>query len=143
MPRANCERAERHMGERVTPEAWCELLRWWGKLAHDVLIFEATRAAEEPSSDERQDPETEASAEEVRKALTGNWREEHLFVLTQALAMYDSLAQRIGECDAKTQALLAPLGREDIDLARRPRSAANSAPRSMSDKPWPTGPVWT
>jgi len=30
-------------------------------------------------------------------------------VLTQALAMYDSLAQRIGECDAKTQALLAPL----------------------------------
>jgi transposase len=62
-----------------------------------------------------------ASAEEVRKALTGNWREEHLFVLTQALAMYDSLAQRIGECDAKTQALLAPLGRQDIDLGKAPK----------------------
>ncbi len=62
-----------------------------------------------------------ASAEEVRKALTGNWREEHLFVLTQALAMYDSLAQRIGECDAKTQALLAPLGRQAIDLGKAPK----------------------
>lgn len=62
-----------------------------------------------------------ASAEEVRKALTGNWREEHLFVLTQALAMYDSLAQRIGECDAKTQALLAPLRRQDIDLGKAPK----------------------
>lgn len=62
-----------------------------------------------------------ASAEEVRKALTGNWREEHLFVLTQALAMYDSLAQRIGECDAKTQALLAPLGRQDVDLGKAPK----------------------
>jgi hypothetical protein len=44
--------------------------------------------------------------------LTGNWREEHVFVLAQALAMYDSLAQRLSECDAKLQALLTPLGRE-------------------------------
>ena len=36
-----------------------------------------------------------ASAEEIAKALTGNWRDEHLFVLTQALAMYDDIAQRI------------------------------------------------
>ena len=42
-------------------------------------------------------------------------------MLTQALAMYDSLAQRIGECDAKTEALLAPLGRQDIDLGKAPK----------------------
>ena len=30
-----------------------------------------------------------ASIEQVTRALTGNWREEHLFVLRQALAMYD------------------------------------------------------
>jgi len=35
--------------------------------------------------------------------------------------MYDSLAQRIGECDAKTQALLAPLGRQDVDLGKAPK----------------------
>ena len=36
--------------------------------------------------------------------------------------MYDSLAQRIGECDAKTQALLAPLGRQETDLGKAPKA---------------------
>lgn len=57
------------------------------------------------------------SAEDIVRALKGNWREEHLFVLAQALAMYDSLAQRVLECDAKIEALLAPLGGHDIELA--------------------------
>ncbi|WP_454743710.1 IS110 family transposase [Cupriavidus necator] len=57
-----------------------------------------------------------ASAEDIIKALTGNWREEHLFVLAQALAMFDSLAQRIIECDAKIEALLAPLGCHEVEL---------------------------
>ena len=64
-----------------------------------------------------------ASVTEVQRALTGNWRDEHLFVLTQALAMYDSLAQRVAECDAKLQALLIPLGHHEITLtgpAKRP-----------------------
>jgi hypothetical protein len=39
-----------------------------------------------------------ASAAEIERALTGNWRDEHLFVLGQALTMFDSLAQRILEC---------------------------------------------
>ena len=43
-----------------------------------------------------------ASAEEITKALTGNWREEHLFVLGQALAIYDDIRseeRRVGkEC---------------------------------------------
>ncbi len=29
------------------------------------------------------------------RALTGNWRDEHLFVLGQALAMYEDIAQRL------------------------------------------------
>src|SRR5260370_26720060 len=55
-----------------------------------------------------------ASTEDVIRALTGNWRDEHLFVLAQALAMFDSLAERILECDATTEALLVPLGRHDV-----------------------------
>lgn len=51
-----------------------------------------------------------ASERDIARALTGNWREEHLFVLGQALAMFDSLAQRIIECDAKIEALLAAAG---------------------------------
>ncbi|CAE6865351.1 hypothetical protein R75465_07914 [Paraburkholderia aspalathi] len=52
----------------------------------------------------------------IVRALTGNWREEHLFVLGQALAMVDSLAHRVLECDAKTEILLAALGRHEIEL---------------------------
>jgi len=44
-------------------------------------------------------------------------------VLTQALAMYDSLAQRLLECEAKIEALLVPLGHHEIALegASEPR----------------------
>jgi transposase len=56
------------------------------------------------------------SEEDIMRALQGNWREEHLFVLVQSLAMYDSLAQRVLECDAKIEALLVPLKRHEIEL---------------------------
>jgi hypothetical protein len=42
-----------------------------------------------------------ASPEEIIKALTGNWREEHLFVLRQSLGMYDDIARHLAECDTK------------------------------------------
>ena len=70
-----------------------------------------------------------ASAKDVERALTGNWREEHLFVLAQALAMYDSLAQRIVECDAKIEALLAPLGHHEVKLAGPAKRAGKNTPR--------------
>lgn len=72
-----------------------------------------------------------ASAEEVTKALTGNWREEHLFVLAQALAMYDDIARHLAECDRKLQALLAARGQAQVALGRLPR--AGSKARSAFD----------
>jgi transposase len=65
-----------------------------------------------------------ASAEEIIKALTGNWREEHLFVLRQALAMYDDIARHLSECDAKLQALLTDLGQSKVDLGKAPRAGS-------------------
>jgi transposase len=62
-----------------------------------------------------------ASAEEVAKALTGNWREEHLFVLRQAVAMYDDIARHLAECDAKLQTLLAERSRSPVDLGKAPK----------------------
>jgi transposase len=70
-----------------------------------------------------------ASAQEITKALTGNWREEHLFVLAQALAMYDSLAQRLAECDHKIEALLAGLGRCEVTLTGAPKRGGKNTPR--------------
>jgi transposase len=65
-----------------------------------------------------------ASAESIAKALTGNWRDEHLFVLRQALAMYDDIAAHLGECDRKLQALLTELGQAKVDLGKAPREGS-------------------
>lgn len=40
---------------------------------------------------------------EIAKALTGTWREEHLFVLKQAVALYDFYSQQILECDEEIE----------------------------------------
>jgi transposase len=65
-----------------------------------------------------------ASASEITKALTGNWRDEHLFVLGQALAMYDDIARHLAECDAKLHALLRDLGQRHVDLGKAPRTGS-------------------
>jgi transposase len=69
-----------------------------------------------------------ASAVEVERALTGNWRDEHLFVLAQALAMYDSLSERLLECEAKIEALLSPLGQHEIVLSGASKSRGKNTP---------------
>jgi len=67
-----------------------------------------------------------ASTEEITKALSGNWRDEHLFVLRQALAMYDDIARHLAECDTKLQALLTELGQAKVDLGKAPREGSKS-----------------
>ena len=62
-----------------------------------------------------------ASPEEIVKALTGNWREEHLFVLRQSLGMFDDIARHLVECDTKLHAGLKDLGERDVDLGKAPR----------------------
>jgi hypothetical protein len=70
-----------------------------------------------------------ASEREIERALTGNWREEHLFVLGQALAMVDSVAQRVLECDAKIEALLVPLGRHEVELGGPGKRRGKNTPQ--------------
>jgi hypothetical protein len=65
-----------------------------------------------------------ASADEIARALTGNWREEHLFVLQQSLAMYDDIAGHLAECETKLQAQLRDLGEKQVDLGN-PGSTPN------------------
>ena len=67
-----------------------------------------------------------ASEAEIVKALTGNWREEHLFVLKQALAMYDDIARHLGECEAKLEALLAQRSLGQVDIGQAPKSGTKS-----------------
>lgn len=51
------------------------------------------------------EPGCKKSAEEIGKALTGTWREEHLFVLKQSLALYDFYTQQIQACDEELERL--------------------------------------
>ncbi len=59
-----------------------------------------------------------ASEDDIVKALTGNWREEHLFVLGQALAMYDDIARHLQTCNAKLDELLAERGAANVDIGK-------------------------
>jgi hypothetical protein len=70
-----------------------------------------------------------ADARRIAQALQGNWREEHLFALCQALAMYDELARRMDECDLKLQQLLRGVKRHDVQLQTRDKSPGKNAPR--------------
>jgi len=47
---------------------------------------------------------------EMIEELTGNWRQDHLFNLKEALAMYDFILQRIVAYEAEIQRILQELG---------------------------------
>jgi len=49
------------------------------------------------------DGRCKSSRGEIAKALTGNYRGEHLFALKQALALYDSYTEQLGECDGEIE----------------------------------------
>lgn len=68
-----------------------------------------------------------ASAEEIAKSLHGNWREEHLFALKQAVALYDAYQQTLLECDEQ-------LGQALERLACHAAPAEPTAPRGRRRK---------
>jgi transposase len=74
------------------------------------------------------DPGCKHSAEEIEKALTGTWREEHLFVLKQSLALYDFYTEQIEGCDEEMDRLymLTRPDWEGGELPPVPRKKQNS-----------------
>jgi transposase len=54
-------------------------------------------------------PLVKHSEETVAKALTGDWRPEHLFTLRQALELYDVYQQKIQACDQQIEAYMKTL----------------------------------
>ncbi len=49
------------------------------------------------------DKRCHSTQDEIAKALTGNYRPEHLFALKQALALYDFYTEQLRECDAEIE----------------------------------------
>lgn len=60
------------------------------------------------------DPRCRKSEEEIAEQLSGNWREDHLFSLQQALKMYEAIQQRIAAYDREILRKLAAMQRKEI-----------------------------
>ena len=54
----------------------------------------------------RRDPRCKESEATIARALQGTWREEHLFALGQAVALYEFYHQQISACDQAIEAHL-------------------------------------
>jgi transposase len=52
-------------------------------------------------------PGVKSTSEEIAKALEGDYREEHLFVLKQAVELYDFYQDQIDACDREIEACLS------------------------------------
>jgi transposase len=79
------------------------------------------------------------SAEEIGRALTGTWREEHLFIVKQSLEMYDFYTQQIEACDEEIDRMYAAT-RPDWEagelkpLTKRKRSShSKNAPENKEE----------
>jgi transposase len=62
-----------------------------------------------------------ASKDEIAKSLVGNWREEHLFALKQAMSLYDAYSERLDECDRQLETMLATLQIHKVDISQKKR----------------------
>jgi len=82
------------------------------------------------------DHRCKSSQETIAKALTGTWKDEHVFALKQALELYEFYTQQIAACDAQIQqqyAAMAPRHPPNPELSdvpapqpRRKKSSKNS-----------------
>src|SRR5215213_727978 len=75
----------------------------------------------------QRDRRCHASAEEISAALTGNWREEHVFALGQALDLYYAYQAKLADCDARIEQVLGRL------QAASERPAGRSPPARHRD----------
>ena len=62
------------------------------------------------------DRRIKSSKKDIEKALTGDYREEHLFVLKQELALYDMYQEKITECDQQIEEYLQQFPKQVMEL---------------------------
>jgi len=65
------------------------------------------------------DPNCKNSEEVIAKSLEGNYSSEHLFVLQQALELYDIYTAKISACDAEIEQLYGEF-EPQVDLIEKP-----------------------
>jgi transposase len=73
------------------------------------------------------------SEEEIAKSLEGNYRSEHLFILQQAVELYDFYNQQIQACDRQLEARYS-----QFELADQPATPAPEAHKTKWSKNHPS-----
>ncbi|MBT9141547.1 MAG: hypothetical protein DDT30_02147 [Dehalococcoidia bacterium] len=68
---------------------------------------------------EMKDHRIKSSADTIARALQGDYRQEHLFALKQALQLYEFYQQQIAECDREIEAYLRQFDSK-VDLESNP-----------------------
>jgi transposase len=76
-----------------------------------------------------------ASEEEIARSLEGNWRDDTLFELKQAVDTYDFIQKQIAECDQRLQKLLAELPLRQAAAPLDPAAAQQAVSRQPNSKP--------
>ncbi len=80
-------------------------------------------------------PNCKSSEDQIAKALTGTWREEHLFVLQQALALFDYYTALIAACDAQIEQQFAAMKPRFEPEAHGPPLKARKPNSKSKNKP--------
>lgn len=79
---------------------------------------------------QHRNPSCKSSSETIARALTGTWKDELLFVLQQALVVYDVYTAQIAVCDARIEQYLETMesrsGDPDAPLPDLPPAKADS-----------------
>lgn len=86
---------------------------------------------------QHRNPACKSSTETIAKALTGTWKDELLFVLQQALVIYDVYTAQIAVCTTQIESLVAAMesrGSADAPLpdlpSAKPDSKSKNAPHA-------------
>jgi transposase len=80
------------------------------------------------------DERVQASREEVARSLEGNWRDDLLFELQQAVDSYEFAQFQMQQCDRKLQRYLASLPTRILD-GPLPKADSSTAPVTKAQKP--------
>ena len=76
------------------------------------------------------DARIHASEDEIAASLLGNWRDEHLFALKQALAAFDFCGTQLAECDSEVERAMTLLhAHSGTPEPGKRRSRARNAPK--------------
>jgi hypothetical protein len=80
------------------------------------------------------DRRVKASKEDIAKALTGHWKEQHLFELQQSWEMYNFYHTQIKECDKRIEQLLQEEAEKQHvqDLAYEPKKKSNGLKMTLN-----------